>query len=108
MYTKDIPAFGPLQGVRVVHATQSIAGPYTATRMADFGADVIWIENPKGMDVMRPGRWCAELERRNMRSICLDTPSEEGRKIFLNLIKTADIFIDSYRGGQMRKWGITD
>ena len=41
MYTKDIPAFGPLQGVRVVHATQSIAGPYTATRMADFGADVI-------------------------------------------------------------------
>ena len=58
MYTKDIPAFGPLQGVRVVHATQSIAGPYTATRMADFGADVIWIETPKGMDVMQTFAQC--------------------------------------------------
>ncbi len=108
MLTNNIPSFGPLQGVRVVHATQSIAGPYCACRMAEFGADVIWIENPKGLDIFRPSRWGAEIERRNMRSLCLDTPSEEGRKIFFNLLKTADIFIDSYRGGQMAKWGITD
>lgn len=108
MVTSNIPAFGPLQGVRVVHLTQSVAGPYCACRMADFGADVIWVENPKGLDIMRPGRWGAEAERRNMRSLCLDTPSEEGKKIFFELLKTTDIVIDSFRGGQMKKWGISD
>ena len=108
MTTNNIPAFGPLQGVRVVHLTQSIAGPYCACRMADFGADVIWVENPKGMDIFRPGKWGAEHERRNMRSLCLDTPSEEGKKIFFELLKTTDVVIDSFRGGQMAKWGITD
>ena len=60
MYTKDIPAFGPLQGCPRSPRYPVHRRPYTATRMADFGADVIWIENPKGMDVMRPSRWCAE------------------------------------------------
>lgn len=108
MKTDQIPAFGPLQGVNVLHLTQSIAGPYCAMRMADFGANVIWVENPKGIDIFRPSRWGAEIERRNMRSICLDTPSPQGQEVFYKLLKNTDILIDSFRGGQMAKWGITD
>lgn len=108
MKSNAIPSFGPLQGYKVVHLTQSVAGPYCANMMAQFGANVIWIESPKGIDVMRPTRWCAEMERRNMRSICLDTPSEKGKEVFLKLIKDADVVLDSFKGQQMAQWGITD
>ena len=108
MKTNNIPNFGPLQGVRVIHLTTTTAGPYCACRMADFGADVIWVENPKGADICRFTKWNAELERRNMRSICLDSVSEEGMKVLIDLVKTSDILIDSYKGGQMSKWGLSD
>ena len=107
MKTNAIPSFGLLQGVRVVHLTTSVAGPYCACRMADMGADVIWIENPKGMDFMRTSI-TAEVERRNMRFLSLNTPTEEGKKIFAELLKTTDILIDSFKGQQMAKWGLTD
>ncbi len=108
MRTNEIPLFGCLQGIRVVHLTQSIGGSYGAERLAEFGADVIWVENPRGIDLLRTTRWGAEQERKNMRSICLDPVCEEGRKVFFRLLKTADVLIDCYRGGQMAKWGITD
>lgn len=108
MFAKDIPQFGPLQGVRVVHLTQSVAGPYGPNKMAEFGADVIWVENIKGMDVIRGVKATAEHERRNQRSIAMDVPSEEGKKVFADLLKTADVLVTSYKGGQMAKWGLTD
>jgi len=108
MKTQSIPQFGPLQGVRVVHLTQSIAGPYCACRLADFGADVIWVENPKGLDSVRMARWNMENERRNMRSINLDPVCAEGQEALVKLIKTCDILIDSYRAGQLAKWGLSD
>jgi len=108
MLQRNIPKFGPLQGFRAIHLTQSIAGPYAACRLADFGADVIWIENPKGIDPVRTTRWQAEVERRNMRSICLDTTADDGRQVFLKLIESSDILIDSFRTGQMAKWGLSD
>ena len=49
----DIPNFGPLNGVRVVHCSQSLAGPFAASLMADLGADVIWVEGAVGQDVSR-------------------------------------------------------
>ena len=108
MKAANIPSFGPLQGVRVAHLCQSVAGPYCASRMADFGADVIWIENPKSMDVLRHSRWGAEQERRNMRSLCMDVFSPEGQNVFLDLLKTTDIVIDSFRGGQLANRGLSD
>ena len=59
MRRTDIPQFGPLQGVKVVHSSISIAGPFCAQLMADMGADVIWIENPKAREAaasIRAGR----------------------------------------------------
>lgn len=106
---KDIPQFGPLAGTKVVHASTSIAGPFCAQMYAEMGADVIWIENNMAKDVVRgSGGWGGEQDRRNQRNLVLNIPSEEGRKVFLKLLKEADVFIEASRGGQYAKWGLTD
>lgn len=105
----EMPVFGTLAGVRVVHATQSVAGPMAAQMMADAGADVTWIENYMSPDFNRTGtQMSVHQDRRNQRTIGLNIPSPEGRKVFLDLLKTADIFIETSRGDQYRKWGLTD
>lgn len=112
MRRTDIPQFGPLQGVKVVHSSISIAGPFCAQLMADMGADVIWIENPKAPDIARGGGfhqgWSVELNRRNMRSMALDIPSEKGREVFLKMLADTDIFIEASKGGQYDRWGLSD
>lgn len=105
----DIPAFGPLNGLRVVHCSQSIAGPFAAAMMADLGADVIWVENAAVTDVSRitPGM-AAQLDRRNMRTLALNINTPSGKEILLKLVEVADIFIEASRPGQYAKWGLTD
>ncbi len=109
---KDIPTFGLMQGVRVAHASMSVAGPFAAALMADMGADVIWVENPKGLDIARGGGtnagWTVELNRRNQRNLSLNIPSPEGREVFLKLMAETDIFIEASKGGQYEKWGLSD
>lgn len=104
-----VPEFGPLAGVKVINASLTIAGPFAAQMMADFGADVIWIESPLMMDIARTGsQMLGQQDRRNQRTMSLNIPSPEGREIFLKLIKDADIFIEASKGGQYAKWGLTD
>lgn len=103
------PNFGVLNGVKVVFAAQSVAVPTACCLLADWGADVTWIENVKAPDVARAGtKMSAEMNRRNMKNIPLDVPSEEGRKIFLKMLEDTDIFFESSRGGQWAGWGLTD
>lgn len=106
---EDIPGFGPLSGVRVVHCSQSIAGPFAASLMADAGADVIWVESAVGQDVSRiaPGM-AAQLDRRNMRTIALNINTGAGRDILLKLVENADIFLEASRPGQYEKWELGD
>ena len=94
----NIPAFGNLQGLKVVYSAIEIAAPSAAALMAEWGADVTWIENTFTGDAMRDTTWTKELERRNQRSVCLNIFSEEGREVFLKLIEDADIFIESSKG----------
>ncbi len=112
MKTSELPSFGPLHGVRVVHMTTAIAGPFAATMLADMGADVIGIENPKARDPSRPffisKGMGQELDRRNSRALCLDVVCDEGRKVFYELLKSTDILMEAYRGGQLEKWGMSD
>lgn len=105
----DIPNFGPLNGVRVVHCSQSLAGPFAASLMADLGADVIWVESAVGPDVSRiaPGM-AAQLDRRNMRTIKLNVNTPAGKEVLLRLVREADIFLEASKPGQYRKWGLTD
>ena len=96
-----------MQGLKVILAGAATAGPYAATMMSDFGADVIHVENNKICDSNRVVK-AYEQDHRNQRNIALDIPSEEGRKIFMKLLKDADVFIESSKGGQWKKWGLTD
>ncbi len=106
---KALPEFGVLSGVKVVHCTQTTAGPFAAEILADYGADVIWIENIKAPDMIRLGHsYASEVERKNQRAISLNIPSPQGRQIFLKLLEGADIFIENSKGGQYAKWGLSD
>lgn len=105
----DIPKFGLLSGLKAVHSSSVVAGPIAAELMAEMGADVIWIESVIAQDTNRgKGGMGAEQDRKNMRNISLNIPSPEGRKILEALLKDADVFLESSKGGQWRKWGLTD
>lgn len=105
----DLPAFGPLQGVKAVFAATSVAGPVAMQLLADFGADVIWIENPGAPDVCRATRnYAIEVDRRNMRNLALNTTTPEGKQAFLELIEDADVFLEASKGGQWDRFGLGD
>lgn len=105
----DIPVFGLLSGLKVVHSSSVVAGPIAAEFMAEMGADVIWIESVLAQDTNRgKGGMGTEQDRKNMRNISLDVPSPEGREILAAILQDTDILIESSKGGQWQKWGITD
>lgn len=113
MKASECPAFGPLQGVKVVNLTMAIAGPFACSLLADLGAEVIGVESPLGRDTSRPTNehlqgWGTQMERRNTRSLCMNVKEEPGRSCFLELLKRADILMDGFRGGQMASWGLPD
>ena len=110
----DLP--GPLAGVRVVEATTTWAGPMCGCLLADFGADVIKVEHPRG-EIARhsppflpgtdpPVSFMHATVNRNKRSLCLDLRRSEGRDLFLALARRADIVIENFRPGTMDAWGL--
>lgn len=104
----DTPNFGVLSGVRVVFCAMEVAAPFAAQMLAEWGAEVIWIENPKYPDTIRVQTNYHELSRRNLYALSLDVFSQSGREVFLNLVKTADIFIESSKGPAFAKKGLSD
>lgn len=105
----NLPEFGTLSGVKVVHATQSTAGPFGVQMLADYGADVIWLENAMAPDIVRFSRsYAIESERKNQRNLALNIPTPEGKEILLKLLKDADVFVETSKGGQYAKWGLSD
>ncbi len=108
MPTSAVPPFGALQGVKVVYSAVEIAAPSAAALMAEWGADVVWIENTRTGDSMRDTVNVKELERRNQRSVALNPFTDEGREVLLSLIADADIFVESSKGPTYARRGITD
>lgn len=102
------PVFGNLNGLRVVFSAIEIAGPFSAQLMAEWGAEVIWIENVAYDDTIRVQKNYRELSRRNQHSLSMNIFSEEGKEAFLKLVETADIFIESSKGPAFARRGITD
>jgi crotonobetainyl-CoA:carnitine CoA-transferase CaiB-like acyl-CoA transferase len=103
---------GPLSGLRVIDAAVLFAGPVIGTLLADFGADVIKIEHPKG-DALRTLGWQKDgvslwwaLVGRNKRLVSIDLGQPEGAGLLKELIADADVFIESFRPGTLERWGI--
>ncbi len=103
----------PLEGIRVIEMGQLLAGPFTGTILAYFGAEVIKVEPPTG-DPVRGWRllddngmafWWRSLGR-NKKSVTLDLKSDRGQQLAKDLIKTADVVVENFRPGMMEKWGI--
>jgi crotonobetainyl-CoA:carnitine CoA-transferase CaiB-like acyl-CoA transferase len=102
----------PLEGLRVIEMGQLLAGPFTATILAYFGAEVIKIEPPGG-DPLRAWRvvqdgtslWYRSLGR-NKKSVTLDLKSERGRDLALQLLRGADVLVENFRPGLMEEWGM--
>ena len=104
---------GALEGVRVLELTHAWAGPYCAMMLGDMGAEVIKIENPRQKTEARGGYPYKGGEsvlfmmiHRNRKSVTLDLKQAEGKKIFLEMVKTADIVVQNFRPGLMKKLGI--
>ena len=104
---------GPLQDIRVLDLSRLLPGPFCTRLFADMGADVIKIEEPVKGDYSRdfvPRRgdfacWFMEVNR-NKKSMALDLKQKKDREIFLELVKTAHVVVESYRPGVMEKLGV--
>ncbi len=93
---------GALARYRVLDLSRVRAGPTCARQFADFGADVIKIESPPGVDPnesMGGERHGPDFQNlhRNKRALTLNLKTEEGRAIFMKLVATADVVIENYR-----------
>lgn len=104
---------GPLTGIRVLDLGTVFAGPFAASLLADFGADVIKVELPKVGDPVRgigphvegiSGPWT--ILNRNKRCISLDIRKEQGRELLKRLVARSDIVVENFRPGTLEKWDL--
>src|SRR3970282_2033505 len=102
-----ISASSALSNLRILDLTRVRAGPTCVRQFADFGADVIKIENtaPEDMGGPRDGPDFQNLHR-NKRSITLDLKSPQGKEIFMRLVKTADVVGENYRPDVKHRLGL--
>jgi crotonobetainyl-CoA:carnitine CoA-transferase CaiB-like acyl-CoA transferase len=103
---------GPLTGLRVIDAGVLFAGPVIGTLLADFGADVIKVEHPKG-DALRSLGWHKDgvslwwaFANRNKRYVSLDLSKPKGAELLRELARDADVLIESFRPGTFERWGL--
>jgi crotonobetainyl-CoA:carnitine CoA-transferase CaiB-like acyl-CoA transferase len=102
---------GALSGIKVIEAASYVTGPFASQLLADMGAEVIKIEEPKRGDPFRgwgernyAATFCSL--NRNKRSLTLDLRSDAGRDIALKLAADADVMIQNFRPGVMDKRGL--
>jgi len=105
---------GPLKGLRLIEMGQLLAGPFCGQLMADFGAEVIKIEQPGTGDPMREwgkdkgggtSLWWPVIGR-NKKSITLNARVPEGQAIIKQLVGKSDFVLENFRPGTMEKWGL--
>ncbi len=107
------PTTGPLRDMRVLDLTWVLSGPFCTATLADLGADVVKLERPPYGDVSRTTGPIIDGEsgyffsvNRGKRSIALDLRAEEGKAIFLDLIKEFDVLVENFTPGSMDGLGL--
>lgn len=107
----------PLEGIKVIELARILAGPWIGQTLADLGADVIKVESPEGDDTRKWGppyiddgaeQSAAYYHacNRGKRSIVCDFREEQGRETVLKLIKDADVVIENFKLGGLKKYGL--
>lgn len=113
--TTSISPASALQGIRVLDLTQVLAGPYCTQILADFGADVIKIEQPGRGDQSRrsmgpalagPDRAGFLAVNRNKRSVTINLKGAAGLETFRRLVASADVLVENFRPGVADRLGI--
>ena len=106
---------GILSGYRVLDCSIAMAGPFAAQRLGDLGADVIKVEPTSGEWQRHASAGGARGNKinvsflslnRNKRSLAVDLKAPEGKQILLDLVKTADVFLQNYRPGVAKRLGV--
>jgi crotonobetainyl-CoA:carnitine CoA-transferase CaiB-like acyl-CoA transferase len=105
MTTDAVRPAGPLEGVRLLDLSWGIAGPLGVLLLAELGVDVIKVEPPGGDPFRRqPGY---HVWNRSRRSVVLDLKAEEGRAVFLRLCEGADVVVETFSPGTMKRLGLS-
>lgn len=105
----------PLDNVRVLDIGTLLAGPWGATLLGDFGAEVIKVEQPEIGDALRgtpkdgqagmPLHWLTEA--RNKKSVTLNLRVEAGQAILKQLVEVSDVLVENFTPGTLEKWGLS-
>ncbi len=108
----------PLHGLRVLDLSRLLPGPFCSLLLADFGADVVKVEDTgagdyarwapprfEGVEASAAGAFFLALNR-NKRSIRIDLKTEAGREVLLRLVRDADVLLESFRPGVMDRLGV--
>ena len=110
------PVKGPLNGVKVIDMSWHLAGPYCTLILADLGASVIKIEAVGANGGYDPGGFTRHYYKgqdahymalnRNKRSITLNLKTDEGKRVYHDLVKQADVVFNNFRAGVMQRLGV--
>jgi crotonobetainyl-CoA:carnitine CoA-transferase CaiB-like acyl-CoA transferase len=102
----------PLEGIRVLDCATIIAAPFSAMLLADFGADVIKVEHPRGdgLRLSGPQKDGVGLNYsyygRNKRNVVIDFSTADGQELMRGLVQQSDVLIENFRPGVMERWNL--
>ena len=105
-------AQGPLDGIRVLELGSTVAGPFCARLLADFGAEVVKIEVPEGDPVRTFGKrhngksLYASSIFRNKKMASINLRDKRGRELIKTLVAKFDVLIENFKPGTMERWGL--
>lgn len=104
----------PLEGIRILDFTQFMSGPICTLMLADYGAEVIKLENPPLGDTTRYGNIMENktsshyaTRNRGKKSVVVNMKDPAQKELFLKLVETADAVVENFKPGTMEKFGIT-
>ena len=104
----------PLDDIVVLDIATFVAGPFAATCLSEFGAEVIKVEKPGVGDYLRQLGTQSEVgdtywwfnDARNKKCITLDLKIDKGKEIFKRMVAKADVVVENFRPGTLEKWGL--
>ena len=103
---REAAASGPLRGVRVIELAGIGPAPFAAMVLADLGADVVRVDRVSAVRPERFGTPHPDLLNRGRRSLAVDLKTPEGRRLVLDLVRTADVLVEGFRPGVTERLGL--